>query len=155
MDTWGTGDATQDEWTYIWGTTEYTPKQAYKQLCWTPPASPSSNGCWNHLCSPSRNFFFWLLLRDRLNTQNMLGRKNKHLPFYHCVPCVQQEEETLLHLFFDCPFTQTLWIYLGVQWDLSQPPLDIILTARAHFGSSIFSEVIIVAAWCIWCHRNM
>jgi hypothetical protein len=31
--------------------------------------------------------FFWLLLKDRLNTCNLLLRKNKILPSYNCVLC--------------------------------------------------------------------
>ncbi|KAF8752424.1 hypothetical protein HU200_011966 [Digitaria exilis] len=76
-----------------------------------------------------------------------------HLPSYHCVVCVP-EEETILHLFFDFPFSQACWVFLGIQWNLNLPPLDMILSSRAIFGSSIFREVIILAAWCIWCHQN-
>lgn len=59
-----------------------------------------------------------------------------------------------MHLFFDCPFSQACWIFLGVQWDLALPPLDMIIAAREHFGSPVFREVVNVAAWSIWCHRN-
>jgi hypothetical protein len=44
-------------------------------------------------------FFFWLLLKDRLNTKNILRRKIMWLPNYNYVLCVENLEETLAHLF--------------------------------------------------------
>lgn len=77
-----------------------------------------------------------------------------HLSSYHCVLCVEQVEESLRHLFFVCPFSQAIWIYLGITWDIDLSPLDMIITARELFGSAIFGKIIIIAAWCLWCHRN-
>lgn len=73
-----------------------------------------------------------------------------HLPSYHCVLYVQQEEESLMHMFFECPFSQACWIYLGVRWDLNLPPLDIVIDSIERFGSSIYREVTTIVAWSIW-----
>lgn len=51
------------------------------------------------------NSFFWLMLRDRLNTRAMLRRKNMRLDSYDCVLCVEHVEENIMHLFFGCPFS--------------------------------------------------
>lgn len=89
---------------------------------------PSSNGCGNHLCSPSKSFSFGYFWGIGLTLETCSKGKNKYLPSCHCELCVHREEETLLHLFFECPFSQACSIYLGIQWDLSQPPLDMMLT---------------------------
>jgi hypothetical protein len=59
-------------------------------------------------------FFFWLLLKDRLNTGNLLRRKNKALEDYNCAICNRGTEETSFHLFFECPFRSSCWNYLGI-----------------------------------------
>ncbi|RCU61702.1 hypothetical protein SETIT_J026600v2 [Setaria italica] len=51
-------------------------------------------------------------------------------------------------------FSQSCWVSLGITWDLSFPPLDMIIRARSDFEGSIFREVVLVASWCIWCHCN-
>ncbi|KAF8671047.1 hypothetical protein HU200_050326 [Digitaria exilis] len=53
-------------------------------------------------------------------------------------------------MFFDCPFSQACWIYLGIKWDLSLQPLDMIIASRQGIGSTIFREIVIVAAWSLW-----
>jgi hypothetical protein len=49
-------------------------------------------------------FFFWLLLKDYLNTRNLLRRKNKVLEDYNCAIGNSGTEETCMHLFFECSF---------------------------------------------------
>ncbi|RCV21660.1 hypothetical protein SETIT_4G155300v2 [Setaria italica] len=58
------------------------------------------------------------------------------------------------HLFFSCPFSQACWIFLDIAWDLNLPTLNMVIQARERFGSVIFREIVMVAAWSIWCHRN-
>lgn len=65
-----------------------------------------SNGCGIQLI---RKFFFWLVLRDRLNTRAMLRRRHMHLPDYHCVLCHCNVDEDLAHLLFHCPFAAACW----------------------------------------------
>ncbi|KAG2655638.1 hypothetical protein PVAP13_1KG026000 [Panicum virgatum] len=77
-----------------------------------------------------------------------------HLDSYLCVLCVEHVEEDILHLFFRCPFSQACWLFLGIDWDLTLDPYLMFLRAREAFNSVIFREVVIIATWCIWCHRN-
>ena len=51
-----------------------------------------------------------------------------------CVMCTSGEEETIQHLFFDCPFAKECWAILHFQWDDSLlPPLDRLVQAgNAH-----------------------
>jgi hypothetical protein len=61
------------------------------------------------LNSEKNKVLFWLLLKDRLSTRNILKRKNRALPSYDCVLCQLQLEETLEHLFLHCPFAISCW----------------------------------------------
>jgi hypothetical protein len=75
-------------------------------------------------------FFFWLLLRDRLNTREMLRRKNMELDDYSCVLCRQNAEECLFHLFFECHFSKWCWPFVKVQWNTALTPQNMLI--RAH-----------------------
>jgi hypothetical protein len=64
-------------------------------------------------------------------------------------------EETCFHFFFECPFSTDSWQSLSVHWNLNLQPLDMMTDARTPFSSSIFREIMIVAAcWIIWTVRN-
>nr|TKW09525.1 hypothetical protein SEVIR_6G108100v2 [Setaria viridis] len=76
------------------------------------------------------------------------------LQSYNCVLYVELQEEDIFHLFFDCPFSQACWIFLGVIWDTSLDYGQMILKARQEFGKVFFGEIVIIASWAIWCHRN-
>jgi hypothetical protein len=43
-----------------------------------------------------------------LNIRNLLKGKNRHLDDYTCALCNSRMEETIMHLFFECPFDPTL-----------------------------------------------
>lgn len=144
-----------DCWTYIWNNSSaFSPKQAYKTMQGTLEASPLFSWMWAGENLGKHKFFFWLLLKDRLNTRNALRRKHMHLPSYLCAICNTNSEETISHLFFECPFAQSCWTVIGIQWNFSIPPLDMVIEARNAFGSSIFKEVMITACWTIWTSRN-
>jgi hypothetical protein len=109
---------------------------------------------WVSKAQHKHKFFFWLFLRDRINTRNLLHRKHMFLPSYSCVLCVQHVEEDVKHLFFGCPFSQACWAYLGVNWNLDLDFQLMILHARLQFNLIIFREVFIIGCWAIWCHRS-
>lgn len=98
--------------------------------------------------------FFWLLLRDRLNTRNLLRRKNKILEDYSCVLCTTNCEETSFHLFFYCPFSRSCLNFISVNCNLHLPPMDMVIKARNDFDNSVFREVVVTACWIIWTTRN-
>jgi hypothetical protein len=74
------------------------------------------------------------------------------------VLCVEHVEEYILHLFFSCPFScpfsQAYWTFLGIVWDITLDHQLMFLKAREDFNSVIFREVVIIAAWNLWCHHN-
>ena len=116
--------------------------------------SPVFKWLWASCVAGKHKFFFWLFLKDRLNTRNILRKKNRILDDYNCVLCQQGLEETLEHLFISCPFSIQCWQALGISWDPSLALTEMIMQARNQFGLAIFREVAIVAAWCIWTHMN-
>jgi hypothetical protein len=71
-----------------------------------------------------------------------------------CVLCNADVEETCFHLFFQCPFSIACWNLLSTTWNYNLDPLDMMLQARADFGSSIFREVVTTACWVIWKARS-
>jgi hypothetical protein len=76
------------------------------------------------------------------------------MPSYSYFLCVQNVEEDVRHLFFEFPFGDACWIYLGVDWDLNLDFQAMVLNVRLHFNSIIFREIFIIGYWAIWCHYN-
>jgi hypothetical protein len=109
---------------------------------------------WKSCAREKHKFFFWLLLSDRLNTRELLKRKNMDLQDYTCVLCSTNSEESLLYLFFDCPFSKWCWRMLSIHWNTSLTPQDTLIRGHRQFNCRIFREVIMVAGWTIYCHRN-
>lgn len=144
----------QDQWLYIWGSAIFSSKKGYLQLLGTLDASPWFKWLWNSWVRGKHKFFFWLLLRDKVNTRDMIRPKNMHLDDYTCVLCHSNQDETMMHLFFQCPFSQWCWRFLNIDWNTQATANDMLLQARLQFGSKIFREVFMVVVWFIWCHRN-
>ena len=145
---------TEHLWTYVWGNRKFSSRKAYKILIGQSDASPLFSWLWKSSNLGNHKFFFWLLLRDRLNTRHMLRRKHMHLDDYTCALCNTSLEETSHHLFFQCPFSKECWDSIDIHWELSLPPLDMLITARRDFGISIFREILITACWVLWKTRN-
>jgi hypothetical protein len=143
-----------DCWSYSWGSSHFRSKKAYTMLRERTNASPIFTWLWSSHNLGKHKFFFWLLVRDRLPTRNLLRRKNMNLDSYVCPLCNMGCEETCFHLFFECPFSLQCWNFLNIHWNLGIPALDMLVEARQNFGSIIFRELIITAAWCIWLLRN-
>jgi hypothetical protein len=90
---------------------------------------------WKSKCTPKIKFFAWLLLNDKLNTRNTLKRRNKFLEDgYNCPLCLNGLEETMEHLFFDCPSAITRWFALGIQWNENSNVHHKILLAEQQFN---------------------
>ena len=142
-----------DIWSYCWGSPKFSSKKAYGALIGTTAASPLFKWLWASSNLGQHKFFFWLFLRDRLNTRNILRRKNMTLDCYNCVLCNLDCEETCFHLFFECPFSRDCWSTIPINWNLNLNPLDMILQAREDFGDAIFREIVITALeYKKWCH---
>ena len=65
-------ESISDAWSYCWGSSRYSRGKAYNILISTTLASPLFKWLWASSNLGNHKFFFWLLLRDRLNTRNLL-----------------------------------------------------------------------------------
>jgi len=93
-----------DTWGYIWGSPNFTSNKAYYKLLGSISVPSIYNLLWKSNCLPKKKVFFWLVLKDRLSTREILGRKNMELQSYNCFLCYLNIEESLHHLFLDYPF---------------------------------------------------
>jgi len=116
--------------------------------------SPIYKWLWNSNCLPKRKVFFWLALKDRLSTRELLKRKEMELQSYNCVLCHQDVEESLHHLFMDCLFAKTCWNMLGLAYLIQGSMLDSVPLFRAQINRPFFMEVIVAMFWAIWSARN-
>ena len=91
-----------DVWSYIWGNSSFSLKKAYKVLIGTQAVSAQFNWLWGSSYQAKHKFFFWLLIHDRLNTRNLLARKNFQLHLMD-VPHFNAIRKKLLFIFFGMP----------------------------------------------------
>jgi uncharacterized protein YbcV (DUF1398 family) len=93
---------------------------------------------------------------DRLNTRNILKRKNFKIQDndYNCVLCDLKRAETTFHLFFHCPFSKRCWQKININWNYQTDFFTTFEQARQTHGSIYFMATFIIAAWQIWKQRN-
>ena len=144
-----------DQWTYIWGNQKYSSNRYYQHHFAQLQPQQAILWLWKSKCVPKIKFFAWLLLNDRINTRNILRRRGKYLEeAYSCVLCQYDIEETVDHLFFDCPSALSQWSALGISWDEELNIFDKIYKAKDSFQRPFFMEVFLIGIWCIWNERN-
>jgi hypothetical protein len=143
-----------DNWSYIWGNAEFSSQKAYQAMIGFSPAPKIFSILWKSSCQAKHKFFFWLLLHDRLNTRNLLRRKNFVLQSYQCVFQCCNEEETLVHLFWACPFAKNCWDFICPRRDRSLSILEALEDVRFKMKLPFAMEVLILSAWGIWIVRN-
>ena len=115
---------------------------------------PHFNWLWKCSYQPKHKVFFWLLLNDRLNTRNLLRTKTFPLQSYNCVTSSCQAEETLHHLFWDCPFAADCWDFICPTRTRDASILEAFDDIKLKLNVPFFMEIIILAAWGIWMSRN-
>jgi len=144
-----------DRWTFTWGSYVYSSQKFYALAFRNLQVPCSFTWLWKSKCTPHIKFFGWLLLVDRLNTRNMLRRRNFHIDAgYSRVMCNHDLEEDIQHLFFYCPFATSCWLSLQIQWTDDHDIHAKLLSARTAFNSPFFMEIFLVAAWELWKIRN-
>jgi hypothetical protein len=144
-----------DTWIYTWGD-KYTPSRYYNFCFRNFQPHVSFLWLWKSKCTPKVKFFFWLVLFDRLNTRNMLRRRQFHLNSgYRCLMCANPLEETVEHMLFHCPFSQSCWQILNMDWDLIGDRLHIIERGKSIWQGPLYMEILMLSSWNIWKERNM
>jgi hypothetical protein len=143
-----------DSWGYIWGSKNYSSQKAYKHLTGSVAVHPVFMWIWCSSCQMKHKVFFWLLIKNRLNTRGLHQKKNMVLESYVCELCIHQSEEKLRHLFFKCPFARNCWQAIGINvptWlKVDMATRHIKRSLHKHFAM----EVIILICWSIWIQRN-
>ena len=148
-------DHGKDKWTCIWGKGDYTASQYYSYYFREIRAHQTYKWLWKSKVTMKIKVFGWLLLFDRLNTQNMLKRRHYNIGDNHtCLLCTSPIEETLEHLFFTCPFSQECWSHINIIWITHGTRLQWIEHAKTTWNSPMFMDIFLQAAWSIWKERN-
>ena len=89
----------KDCWQFLWKGNKYSNRKIYLHLIGNPPkAAPPFQWIWKSCSLPKQKFFFWLLLLDRLNTRDLLIRKNFQIENRRCILCDDEPNEYLQHL---------------------------------------------------------
>jgi len=144
-----------DEWSYIWGGGRYSASKFYRHSFIAVITPKPLKWIWKSKCVPKIKFFSWLLLKDKLNTRNMLRRRRKFLEEgYSCPVCLLDVEETRDHLFFGCSYARERWHILNINFNGNLGIYQRIKSAKRCFTQPFFMEIFMIGAWCIWQERN-
>jgi hypothetical protein len=146
--------ARTDHRKFVWGD-KYTPSKFYNFLFEGIPQDRTLNAIWDSRALPKLKVFLWLLLIDRLNTYDIMNRKNWNIDSGpECVLCAANVLETRSHLFFECDFARHCWNLIGIQWPVGQNLSNVVCLAKTSFQGPSFMEIFGCAAWNIWKIRN-
>jgi hypothetical protein len=141
-------------WSYIWGSQHFSSKKAYSVLTGNQPTRPHFSWIWKSSCQSKHKLFFWLLLRDRLKTRNLLARKNFQLQNYDCETSQCHQEETIVHLFWSCPFAPRCWEFICPDRFPSLDWVEAVVDLKMKLQVPFYMEIIILTAWGLWMVRN-
>jgi len=117
------------------------------------PTPPLFRWLWKSSCKNKHKVFFWLLHHNRLGTREILRQRNIILPSYVCVCCNLGMDETLFHLFFDCPFALACWIKLNIVL-VGNSTWQVLEAIKEHINLPFFMEIMITFYWSLWMQRN-
>jgi hypothetical protein len=93
-----------------WGTNGYSVKEGYNMLLSSLRVLQNSTkwkNVWSQDSLPKINIFIWSLAHGKILTGENLMKRGFHGPF-NC-PLCQTSQDTIQHLFWDCPFSTTVW----------------------------------------------
>jgi len=150
----GSQDQNKDEWHYFDTHSKFKAAKAYKKLLGQQVIDPAHRWLWKSYCQPKHKVFFWLLLKDRLSTRNLLRRKQMELQSFNCVFCLANLEETTQHLFWACPFAQHCWGSLHLHVLHLEDSFSNIAAIKDQLNNQFFMVIIILMCWTIWKVRN-
>jgi hypothetical protein len=143
-----------DLWSYSWGNAKFSTAKAYKALVGSRPTHPAFLWIWRSKCQMKHKVFFWLLLKDRLSTRDLLQRQHLELDSYTCDLCIRRKVETMAHLFFRCNFAKACWSSIGASVLTSRPVFQILKLLKDKLAVPFYMEIIILMTWAIWTTRN-
>ncbi|GKC46639.1 reverse transcriptase domain, reverse transcriptase zinc-binding domain protein, partial [Tanacetum coccineum] len=117
---------------------------------------------WFASCIPRHSFHMWLIVKKKLNTQDMLHTWDASVAFGSVCSLCEMQQDSHEHLFFECPFSQVVWNHMKVLADVHSSVstiYDIISyvlpIAKRRSSKSIIAKLVIAAsAYFIWQERN-
>jgi len=143
-----------DQRLFSWGA-QYKAPKLYKLAFSEHQVPVVFSWVWKCKVTPRVKFFAWLILVDRLNTRDMLARRNFNVqPNNLCVLCSDNCVETIDHLFFDCSFAKQCWAKVGINWTQDSSRIRRIQRSKQRSSRCLFMEVFLIAAWELWKVRN-
>ena len=143
-----------DKWLYSWGSSNFASTKVYKILVHHEDIHIIYKWIWKSHCQPKHRVFFWLLIKDRLSTRNLLRRRNMHFDSYNCVLCNMLVEKSVHHLFVDCSFARMCWDILNTDIPLDDGFPDLSAEMKVQLNTQFFMEAMILLCWTIWTARN-
>ena len=143
-----------DIWTFICDSPFFSTTKAYKALIWHGRTHPLFKRMWKTKCQMKHKVFFWLLLKDRINTWDILQRKRMELESVTCDLCILQRLETATHLILWCNFGKACWESIGIRYIPTRSMLQIFKSIQRRLGVFFELEIIVLMAWSFWTTRN-
>jgi len=111
---------------------------------------------WKLNVPPKVRVFWWRVLHNSLPSKSELKRRHVARES-HCEVCGSRDE-TLLHVFFDCPLAKRFWKEVKKETGMPVPSIQSCTWARdvlhMRSGRIATTETIICGAWALWTGRN-
>ncbi|KAJ4799837.1 RNA-directed DNA polymerase (reverse transcriptase)-related family protein [Rhynchospora pubera] len=135
----------------------YTSASAYAMLSDSGVRSPYHLKLWKVKAPPKVKIFIWLLLQDRLLTQQNLLLRNWPANI-GCPCCLARPFETAIHLFLHCHMASSIWNkvrqhYSLPTFSLTDDLLGFWLTNRSA-DYDLWDTIWAATNWTIWKERN-
>nr|GEY42926.1 hypothetical protein [Tanacetum cinerariifolium] len=117
---------------------------------------------WFHACIQRHAFKMWLILKQRLRTQDCLRSWEVDSDLAVVCPLCETQPDSHEHLFFDCPFSQQVWSRVqkiagltGAGPSLASITTHLMPIAKRKFSKSCIGKLVVAAtAYFIWHERN-
>ena len=105
-------------------------------VAWKKDEHPIFKLTWNSSTRLKHKIFFWLLLHDTYAL------------------CSDKIEETIPHLFWNCPFTWLCWSSIIPNRNIGISTFDEVHLLKDRLPPDIAMEIIIMGCWSTWMIRN-
>jgi hypothetical protein len=83
----------RDKWLCNASSSLFSSQKAYSHMAGNQSTYPIFSWLWKSKCQPKHKVFFWLLLKDRLNTRSFLRQRSMPLDSFTCDNCILQLKE--------------------------------------------------------------
>lgn len=137
---------------------ELSAKLAFRFLNPDPPTLNWASFIWCACIPPSHSFIFWRLMLSKLPIDEKLQLRGCTL--VSMCPLCSRNSESSIHLFLECPFSTSIWLWLGIklQRTISRTSPAALLSCIPQRCSSQLRDVLVVAivhtVHSIWLAQN-